>query len=75
MEKSRSAIPSIVTKCLTEIEKRGIMIKVSLQKNNTLSYDRISVQKIEKKPKFCEAILSPFWVFFVLIMLTIYFGV
>lgn len=35
VEKSRSAIPSIVTKCLTEIEKRGIMIKVSLQKNNT----------------------------------------
>ena len=30
VEKSRSAIPSIVTKCLTEIEKRGIMIKVSL---------------------------------------------
>lgn len=35
VEKSRSAIPSIVTKCLTEIEKRGIMIKVSLQKNCT----------------------------------------
>lgn len=40
-----------------------------------MSYDRISVQKIEKETKFCEAILSSFWVFFVLIMLTIYFGV
>lgn len=66
MEKSRSAIPSIVTKCLTEIEKRGIMIKVSLQKNNTTLCLMIEYlfRKLKKKTEFCEAILSSFWVFF-----------
>lgn len=78
VEKSRSAIPSIVTKCLTEIEKRGIMIKVSLQKNNTTHCLMIEYlfRKLKKNPQIlCEVILSSFGVFFVLIMLTIYFDV
>lgn len=77
VEKSRSAIPSIVTKCLTEIEKRGIMIKVSLQKNYTTH--RLMIENLfstwKKNPKFWAVIFSSFWVFFVLIILYIYFGV
>lgn len=54
--------------------------KLTEELHNTPSYDRIFVQyqvheKRKKKPKFWAAIFSSFWVFFVLIILYIYFGV
>eukprot|EP00105_Crassostrea_gigas_P014982 XP_011431846.1 PREDICTED: uncharacterized protein LOC105331398 isoform X1 [Crassostrea gigas] len=50
VEKSRSAIPSIVTKCLTEIEKRGIMIKGIYRMSGVKSKVESLCSKFEKDP-------------------------
>ncbi|XP_056017736.1 rho GTPase-activating protein 45-like isoform X5 [Ostrea edulis] len=50
VEKSRSAIPSIVTKCLTEIEKRGILIKGIYRMSGVKSKVEALCSRFEKDP-------------------------
>ncbi|XP_061175377.1 uncharacterized protein LOC133184348 isoform X2 [Saccostrea echinata] len=50
VEKSHSAIPCIVTKCLTEIEKRGILIKGIYRMSGVKSKVEALCSRFEKDP-------------------------